>query len=144
MEEGPKRQGYEFQDHVADVRIWAWGNGFEETLVAVTTAVWSYVLGDVSLPRSRSWEVSAEGHDMDDIVVSFLNEQIYLYESEGLVPLSVKDLKVQGKDGALRLEALFEGCLLTEMPVSPERQVKAATYHGLVVGPELIEVTLDV
>ncbi|HHY45105.1 MAG TPA: archease [Firmicutes bacterium] len=144
MGEEPKTQSYEFRDHVADVRIRAWGTGFKETLVAVTTAVWRYVLGDVALPRSRTWGVSTEGQDMDDILVSFLNEQIYLYDSEGLVPLSVKELKVTEEEGAFRLEAVFEGCLVAEMPGPPERQVKAATYNDLVVRPDLIEVTLDV
>lgn len=116
----------------------------EETFVAVTTAVWKYVLGDVSLPKTRSWEVSTEGQDIEDILVSFLNEQIFLYESEELVPAAVRTLKVQGEQGAFRLRALFEGCLLSEMPALPERHIKAATYHDLVVEPDLIEVTLDV
>jgi SHS2 domain-containing protein len=144
MGDGRGWSGYEYAKHVADVRIRAWGSGLEETLVAVTGGLWRYVLGNASVPITRSWEVSARGQDLEDALVGFLNEQIFLYESEGLLPASVKDLRVRGEHGAVSLRALFEGCLSNEMPTAPERQVKAATFHELVVRPELIEVTLDV
>ncbi|HHY76680.1 MAG TPA: archease [Firmicutes bacterium] len=141
---GEKTWGYEFRDHVADVRIRAWGNGFEETLGALTSAIWRYVLGDAEFPANRSWGVSVEGQDIDELVVGFLNEQIYLYDSEGLVPVCVNSLDIKESDGGYRLEAVLEGSSLEEIPFLPKRQVKAATYHELVVRPELVEVTLDV
>jgi SHS2 domain-containing protein len=135
---------YEYVRHVADLRIRAWGSGLEETITAVTSALWGYALGSASPPATRSWVVTATGQTLEDMFVGFLNEQIFLFESEGLVPVSVKDLTVQGEQGAIAVRALFEGCLTGEMPVAPERQVKAATYHDLLVTASLIEVTLDV
>jgi SHS2 domain-containing protein len=135
---------YEYVRHVADLRIRAWGSGLEETIAAATSALWRYVLGNASVPVTRSWGVAITGHALEDMFVGFLNEQIFLFESEGLVPTSVKDLKVQGEQGAIAVRASFEGCLTDEMPVSPERQVKAATYSDLLVSASLIEVTLDV
>lgn len=136
--------GFEYVRHVADLRIRAWGSDLEETIAAATSALWRYALGSVSVPVTRSWAVTATGQALEDTFVGFLNEQIFLFESEGLVPVSVKDLKVQEEQGATAVRALFEGCLTGEMPVAPERQVKAATYHGLLVTASLIEVTLDV
>lgn len=136
--------GFEFEDHIADVRVRAWGSSLEETLSAACSGVWQCVTGGDPLPLTRSWQVAASGIDIEEALVNFLNEQFFLFDSEGLVPASVRGINVQEDHGIISVSASFQGCLAAEMGRGPNKHLKAATYHWLVVTPELIEITLDV
>jgi SHS2 domain-containing protein len=139
-----RASGFEFEDHAADVRVRAWGSSLQETMAAATTAVWQCVYGDEALPLTRSWEVSAEGADLEEVLVNFLNEQIYLYDSSGLVPASQTETCIREDRGKISVRALFHGCLAAEVKGAPQKYLKAATYHRISVTPNLIEITLDV
>ncbi len=72
-------------------------------------------------------EVRAEGEDLEELLVAFLGELLYLHDAEGLLFRRARVL--EGPDRQVRAEVLGE-------PFDPgrhriERQIKAVTYHGL-------------
>ncbi|MCX7647757.1 MAG: archease [Elusimicrobiales bacterium] len=64
--------------------------------------------------------------DIPDIFVDFLNELIYLFETEGFVPKFVSDFKKDEKT-AIKLK----GFKFDFYKNKPKRILKAATYHDL-------------
>jgi len=140
--------GFRYRDQVSDVTIEAWGSTLEETLAQACLGMWALVVDLPTVPLTRDWTVSACGADLEELVVSFLNEQILLFDCEGLVAGGVEGLtlheKGDEKGDMFEVRTIMKGCRSDELAAPPGRSIKAATFHGLTVSPRLIEVTLDV
>lgn len=116
--------GYELLEHPADVGIRAWGPTFEE---AFEQAGWGLIdLLDVrGQGPGAPKEVRTSSDDRPGLLVDFLNELIFLHETE--------DVAVSG----IRVLALTETTLEAEIETVPLHgapqgtDVKAATYHGI-------------
>lgn len=136
--------GYAYRDHPSDVRIRAWGASVEETFAQVSLGMWAMVADPSGLPVDREWTVSAGGESLEELLVSFLNEQILMFDVKGLVAGNVERLRVTEDGAGFAITAVFSGCGRDLLSRPPERYLKAATFHNLMVSPELVEVTLDV
>lgn len=136
--------GYEYLAHVSDVRIRAWGRTLEETLTQACLGMWALVADPADVVTTRTWEVSASAPDLDELLVNLLNEQILLFDAEGLVAAAVESLSMLPAAPARVVRATLRGCRVGELRAPPARAVKAATYQDLRVSPLLVEVTLDV
>lgn len=125
-------------DHTADARVRAEGEDFCDTLRALCLGMWSLIADPGEVPDLRAWEVSAEGEDLEQLVVGLLNEHLYRLSLEGLV---VRDLVVE-RTGPLSVVTHCRGATLRD-GVQTSCEVKAATYHAILVTPTLMEVTFD-
>ncbi len=116
--------GYELLEHPADIGIRSWGPSFE---MAFEQAAWGLVgLLDVRGHGSgKRREVRVSSEDRSGLLVDFLDELIFLHETE------------DDAVSAIRVLGLTETTLEAEIEtVPPDRapegtDVKAATYHGL-------------
>jgi SHS2 domain-containing protein len=136
--------GFEYRDHVSDVTIRAWGPSIEETLTQACLGMWALVADSCSVPLTREWTVSVCGASLGELLVNLLNEQIFAFDSAGLVAGGVEGVSVEEKGGMLEARVAMKGCRSDELPQPPLRALKAATFHDLQVSPYLVEVTLDV
>lgn len=129
---------YSVLDHAADARIRAEGPDFPETLRALCLGMWSLMVNLTQVPLVRTWEVTAQGDDEEEMVVRLLNEHLYRLAREGLV---VGDLTInKHESGSVVTEC--RGAAVAD-GVELLREVKAATYNDIVVTPTLMEVTFD-
>ena len=136
--------GFEFLDHTADVGIIGRGDDLAEALAWTAIGMFS-VMSDVDAvdPRETMY-VSVTAVDREALVVNWLNELLFRYETEEFLP---KEFHVSVSEAGTALEAECVG-----EPLDPERHqvrpvVKAATYHGLKVeheGEWRIHVILDI
>ena len=130
-------------DHTADVGVEAYGRTLAEAFENAAVGMFSQVV-DVETIRplvERCVEVVA--HDEGELLVSWLNELVYLFDVENLVFSSFRIEEMS--------ETRLRGCAYGE-PVDPARHhlhlaIKSATYHGLQIrhdGEYAVRVIFDV
>lgn len=136
--------GFELFDHTADLGVEGRGDSLGEALAWTATGMFS-VIADLGAVEPRDeLRLSVAAVDRDALVVDWLNELLFRYETEGFLP---KELNVSVDEAGNALEARCVG-----EQADPERHslhpaVKAATYHALQVehdGDWRIRVVLDI
>lgn len=124
--------GYRFLSHTADVAFEVEAASrdevFAEALAAFTDTI--TLLERVEERETRRFELRSS--QLDLLLVDWLTELLYAYETEGLLFRSA-GVRLSDEDGGFRLAAEARG-----EPQDPERHptkvlIKAVTYHALVV-----------
>lgn len=138
--------GFQILDHVADVRLRAWGTCIQETFVQVTKGMWFLIFGESKIPALDQWLIEVNGIDLEDLLIGFLNEQLALFDIEGLAVSGIKEISIEASpDGdEFRLTSVVCGSHVSRLDVKPDLQVKAATFHDLELTPTEAWVTFDV
>jgi SHS2 domain-containing protein len=135
---------FEFLDHPADIGFRAYGNSPEQLLANCAFALLSIILDPSNAIAKQEWIVESEGHDLDLLLVNWLNEVLFYVDTKGIVFASLE--VAFPKPGKLSARALGE-------PRDPARHpsrtlVKAVTYHQLKIANSesgwLAEVYVDV
>ncbi len=128
------RPPYSEIEHTADI-------GFELEAASRTAAFEAAALAMFDLmvdldgvgdDWSGTLQASGEAGDLENLMVRWLSELLYLHDDEGIVVRSVSIVRLD--DGGVEAELRGE-------PLDPSRhdvrsEVKAATYHGLSVVEE--------
>ena len=121
--------GFEILGHTADVGIRAWGPSPER---AFEQAGWGLaeILGAVATGPGRPHPIEADGTDVGALVVAFLDELLFLHETE------------EAAFAAIRVDRVEDTAAVGEVELAPLEgepdgtAVKAATYHQLRVHTE--------
>jgi len=116
---------YRIFDHTADLGVEIYGRNEGELFCNAAVALFD-IMTDISLVHVRGeWEVSAEGGDLEELLVNFLREILYMCSGEGLL---LKEFVISEMDnfhvkGTARGEPFVHGrhCMNIE--------IKAITYH---------------
>lgn len=132
---------YELLEHPADLRIRVHGECFTELLKNA-----GYALGDMVLPADRTVneirEISVEGDSKEQILVRFLNELIYIVQTEFVI---FRQFDIDEKDNGIN--AICKGFRIGQND-SPEYDIKGATYHNLEIkhsdGTYTAEIIIDI
>ena len=136
--------GFELFDHTADLGVEGRGDSLGEALAWTATGMFS-VIADLDAVKPREeLRLSVAAVDRDALVVDWLNELLFRFETEGFLP---RRFEVTVNEAGTALEARCMG-----EPADPDRHrawsvVKAATYHALEVRHNTewrIQVVLDV
>ena len=133
---------YEYFEVEADVGVRAWGPDRATAFAQAARSVLALNVEPESVEDRESREVRAQAESPDRLLVSFVNECLYVHEIEGFAVTTV--------EVTLCTDTLAHAVLHGE-PIAPDRHrmgtiVKAATFHGLalVEQPSRCEVTLVV
>ena len=83
---------------------------------------------------------------MEDLLVGFLNEQLAVFEIDGLVVSTVQEIVFEKceEEEQICLKAIMCGSYLSNLDTKVNLQIKAATFHGLQLTPTEAWVTFDV
>ena len=86
---------------------------------------------DVLPPDSgqKSLHITLEGIDIEELLVSWLNEILYIFETQRFVPVSFQVIKVE----ETKMSAVVSGKVFEKNQLSVQREVKAVTYHQLML-----------
>jgi len=125
----PHKPLYSLLDHTADLGMLVRGNDLVDLYQNAGKALINLMLQRKALKGSTSMNISISGTDLEDIMVRWLGEILYLFEGENLV---VTDLKIHPFSN-LALKAT-----LKTVPFDPNhhkiiREIKAVTYHQIQV-----------
>ncbi len=123
--------GFEIFAVTADKGIRAWGRDLPEVFVNAARGMWSLMVEPGMARRERMFPVKVEAGDRETLLVAWLNELLYLHETEGFVATecAIRHLT----DTTLEAEVWGERVDRERHPLVGH--VKAATYHLLQVQP---------
>ncbi len=118
---------FELIEHTADIGVRAFGSSELEVFQNAAAGMFS-LIADPELVECRDeFDVRAEADDREALLVEWLNELLYLHESQDLL---LKRFEVK-KLGETELEARVCGEPIDRGRHELMRDIKAATYHML-------------
>lgn len=135
---------YEAFAHTADLGLRVRARDLDELFADAAAGLFSLVVNDVpSDPDATECRFEIEGSRLDLLLLDWLNELLYVFDSERMV---LGSFEVEVGSAGLRATARAK-------PLDPDRhgllrEVKAITYHGLKVEQDgkqwLAEVIVDI
>lgn len=134
----------ELDDITADVGLEAWGQDLEQAFASTASGLASLMsdLPGGDHPSTRRIRITADS--LPGLLVRFLNEIIYLYDTEAFLTASVTRLTISDHT----LEAALAGATYDPSHHNLNARIKAATYHGLRIeerpGEVRVQVIFDV
>jgi len=137
---------FRFLDHTADAKFQAFGRTLEEAFANAALAVASLMWDPAKVGPMLDHLVDVQGRDLEQLLVRFLGEIIYVFETRGFLVAAVPDLTIDKEDGGLRLRAVFKG---DNQPAQYVifGHVKAVTYNEMRIDqgcPVTVQVVVDV
>ena len=118
---------YEFTDHTADVGLIAYGSTREDVFINAAKGMFSLIIDPLDVGNSHQEEISLYAEDYEELLVTWLNELLYLLEAENLV-FSIYKITSLSHDS---LNATVFGEKIDLSRHTIKTQVKAATYHQI-------------
>ncbi len=133
---------YEFLEHPADLRIRSFGDTLEELFSNSAKGMFDAMIeGDIKIVGALNIELESE--DLDSLLVRFLNELLYLFETEGAV---FREFNLNILEG-YTLKCTAWGEKYDPVKHGHGLGIKAATYQQIKIhhNEEYVsEITLDI
>jgi SHS2 domain-containing protein len=79
------QQPYEVFEHTADIGLHAYGKTLPELFVHAAEGMESLMVSPETIRTQVSREISVEGHDQVSLLINWLNELIFLFDTEYLI-----------------------------------------------------------
>lgn len=127
-----QQTGFRLLEHTADIGIEAWGVSREQVFIQAAKGLKRLMLGSSPVNHSQRYAVALDAEDSAELLVAWLNEIVYALEIRELAPAAFRINALDRK----RLRAEIQGEPLDTTRHEIERQVKAATYHQLLMEEE--------
>jgi len=128
--------GFAAIDHTDDVGLRVWAPSLEELFRQAACGL-AALLADPagSEPVTRE-EVRLEGIDLEELLVGWLGELLYRFESRRRISTEVASLAIERAATGYRLRAETLGAPWDPARQAPGSAIKAATYHRLRLAPD--------
>jgi SHS2 domain-containing protein len=137
---------YRFLHHTADAKFQAFGETLEEAFQQAALALVSLMWDWGKVGNTFKVPVQVEGHDMKQLLVNYLEEIVYLFDTRRFLLSQVDDISIQQKKGRYVLRALFKGDEYSN-EIEIFGDVKAITYNEMEItrtAPFMIQVVADI
>lgn len=121
--------GYRYFEHTADIGIEARGASFAEAFANAARGLVALLVDPSTLRPRETRDVTITSDGLDDLLVMWLNELLFLYDSEGFLPVEY-EFSTLGPEG---LRARLRGERVDPRHHTLRGGVKAATYHQVSV-----------
>jgi SHS2 domain-containing protein len=121
---------YKLLNHTADIRVEVWGKTRKELFGNAVSAMFDLM---VSMPGEDETKpldektIKVTGNDLEDTLINFLREVLYLFNGDGWVVGHCKIMECSTK----RLVAQLMGEPFNKKKHSIKTEIKAVTYSGL-------------
>jgi len=138
----PKKEaGFVFLPKTADVKFQAFGKNLEEALKNAAYAMFSLMVEERVVGRIKR-EIHTSAESEEELIVKFLEEFLFLRDSEGLILSSIENLKITVGRGILNLNAI---AMFDSLKNYKYREVvKAVTFNELNISKNQDRVVLQV
>tara|TARA_Y100000310_G_C20629548_1_gene787850 strand:- start:126 stop:539 length:414 start_codon:yes stop_codon:yes gene_type:complete len=135
---------YRFLEHTADVKFLASGKSLEQAFVSAADALIETIAGKIKILGSEEKKIKVDGKDMESLLYNFLEEFLFLLDSEDFLVGGVKELKIDVEK--FKLSAVLVGDKASNYKFTND--VKAITYNEMFVKKQknkyVVQVVVDV
>ena len=137
---GETERQFRVLEHTADIGFEAFGGSPEEVFANAARALEDLMVPLEAIEPRESATILAEGRDRESLLVNWLNELLYRFDTEGRLfrEFKVTALGERPDCGGCSLEVLARGETFDPLRHPLKVQVKAITYHQI-----LFEKTLE-
>lgn len=133
---------YRFLEHTADAKMQAYGKDLPEAFSNAAVGMFSLMFEPENVKPKIKKKISVKGNDQKALLYNWLEELLFLLDSENFVLHEVKKIRI--KDN--KLEAEITGDTNSES-YSSHGEVKAVTYNEMDIkeepGKAVVQVVLD-
>jgi len=123
---------FRFLDHTADLGILVYGKDLRELFTNAGEAFFTIITDLQMVRESTERTIQIESSNLEDLMVNWLGELLYLHDVDGLLfkSFSIDELR----DGTMRARA--RGEVFQEERHVIKTEIKAVTYHQIQVKEE--------
>jgi Uncharacterized conserved protein len=125
-------KNYKTFDHTADIGIEITGKTrkelFSNTVAAMFDVMVDWQSGDAIKPLEEK-TVKITGNDLEDTLINFLREALYLFNGQGWLIRNCEFLELTNKS----IVAQLQGEPYNSQKHQLKTEIKAVTYHGLII-----------
>jgi len=118
---------YRIIDHTSDLGFEFYGRDTEELFTAAGEGLFSAIVSDEEVHCVEDVEIELEGADLEDLLVNWLRELLYLHQVKGMLLKRFYIIEM----GSSRVKGRVSGERFDERCHRIKREVKAVTYHDL-------------
>lgn len=134
---------YKFLEHTADIKFQAFGDTIEEVFENCALAMFNSMY-DGKVKEKKNFKINVKGKDFESLLYNFLEELLFLFDSENFFMSKIKSIKIDKKNFELRGEVIGDDAKDYEIHID----IKAITYNEMFVKKEknkwIVQVVLDV
>jgi SHS2 domain-containing protein len=118
---------FKFIDHTADIGIQVYGESLSLLFQHAAEGLFQIITDPGRIRERESREISVKAHGLEELLVNWLNELLYLFETSGCLfrRFEIRDL------GDYFIEAVAFGEIFDEGYHPILRTIKATTHHQL-------------
>lgn len=134
---------YEFFEHTADAKFRAYGKTMEEAFSNAALAMYSIITDTEKIQKKIHKEIQAKGHDLKSLLYSFLEELLFLLDTENFLLHKTSKVSIHKKEENYLLEATVIGDECID-EYSTHGDIKAVTYNQMDIKEEKDKIILQV
>jgi len=124
---------YKFLEHTADAKFQAFGKTLEEAFSNAALAMFSIMIEPSKVKNKIKKEFEVTGKDKKSLLYKFLEEILFLLDTEGFVLNKVEKLEISEN----KLKAVLAGDNIKSYKLSGD--VKAVTYNDMEIKEPSLE-----
>ncbi len=133
---------YRFFKHTADAKFQAYGSTVEEAFSNAALAMFSIMVDTSKVKKANEWKIEVKAKDLKGLLYSFLEELLFLLDTEHMIISSIKEIKIDGD----KLIATVSGDIISAR-YEMLGEVKAVTYNDMEISAEpkkaMVQVVVD-
>jgi SHS2 domain-containing protein len=118
---------YKFLEHTADAKFQSFGKNAEEMFSNSALALKETICGKMRVKKKVKKTIEVKGKDYESLLYNFLEEIIFLLDTENFLISRVKRIEKVG----FRISAILEGDIASNYEFT--NNVKAVTYNEMFV-----------
>ncbi len=118
---------FEVLDISGDVGIRAFGTSKEELFIHALRGMYSLITDPGSVREKRSLEITLERGSVEDLLVSWLNEMVFHFDTSGFIAKNIELIDFS----ETKIRAVLSGEDFDPRRHESRLLIKAATYHKL-------------
>ncbi|MDD5193480.1 MAG: archease [Candidatus Nanoarchaeia archaeon] len=120
---------FKFLEHTADVKFQASGKSLEEAFENAFYALKESICGKIKIKPVNSKIIRIKGNDLNSMLYDFLEEFLFLLDSEGFLLSSIQGIKIDEKKFMLSAEVFGDKAKNYKF----SNRVKAITYNEMFI-----------
>ncbi|MFP4656178.1 MAG: archease [Candidatus Woesearchaeota archaeon] len=131
---------FEFLEHTADAKFKAYGESIEDAFISSACAMFYILKGDLQIERNIRRKISLQASTYINLLHDFLEEFIFLIDTESLVLSEIESLEIDEERLSLRCVAHFDKA--SGYDISGD--IKSVTYSEMEIKEEKGKFTTQV